>query len=469
MSPPKTPRRYSTVYQIFVDRFEPGGPVPPQPERAAEEGTVRRPFGADPDMPPTGKDLQGGTLAGIAQRLPHVCALADALYLTPVCRAPSNHKYDAADFDAVDEHFGGEPALTSLLAATRTEGLDVFLDAVLNHVGERHPWARDPAYVRYLRGHGWRGHGSLPEVDFAHPPARAELLTLVGRMIARGAAGLRLDCANDLGTVFCGEIAAAIAQAGGRGGAIGELMAWPAPFLQGGALDGVMNYWLRNALETCGVNEAQIPVAQRSLDRLAAAVPLERLLRSWTILSSHDTRRLSDQVGFDEARARLWLAVQFAYPGTPMIYYGEEVGMRGGDDPGCRGAMIWDEARWDLARLAHVQRLVELRRSLPALIEGDYVPLDVPRGILGFARTTGHVSDTIICVANPTGREVKVELPLPIPGFYGALPVVDLLGGPTLESASSWVRVSLPPQGVCWLSPRDEHGSAYRFWKSHPL
>jgi glycosidase len=247
-------------------------------------------------------------------------------------------------------------------------------------------------------------------------------------------------------------------------------MSWPAPFLGGGQLDGVMNYWLRAALRSCALDDAQMPVAQRALDRLAAEVPLPALLRSWTVLSSHDTPRLSDQVGFDEARARLWLAVQFAYPGTPLLYYGEEIGMTGGADPACRGAMVWDETQWQVDRLAFVRALVAHRRTLPALTDGRYVPLDGPSSLLAFARATSRPADTLICVANPGMRAVVAELPLPLPGIYDALPFTDVLGGaPAPNSEAGWLRLALEPNEVRWLMPRDDDPNGYRFWKSASL
>src|SRR5437763_1206394 len=97
----------SLVYQIFVDRFASGRAPPAEPERAREEGLVRRAWHELPEEPPRGRDLFGGDLDGVTERLGHVASLgADAIWLTPIFRAPSNHKYDASTFDAVDEHFG---------------------------------------------------------------------------------------------------------------------------------------------------------------------------------------------------------------------------------------------------------------------------------------------------------------------------------------------------------------------------
>jgi alpha-glucosidase len=130
----------------------------------------------------------GGGLDGIAGRLDHVCALgADAIYLTPIFRAPSNHKYDTADFDAVDEAFGGEAAWERLVAATRARGLGLYLDGVFNHVGDTHAWARER---RFLRGSVWRGYPSLPELDLADEGLRAELFGdggVIARWTRRGA------------------------------------------------------------------------------------------------------------------------------------------------------------------------------------------------------------------------------------------------------------------------------------------
>jgi alpha-glucosidase len=112
------------VYQIFVDRFHAGRVIAPLPERAAAEGLTRREWHSAPEEPPTGRDLFGGDLDGVVAKLDHIAALgADAIYLTPIFRAPSNHKYDTADYLATDEHFGGDEAFERLARATRERGL----------------------------------------------------------------------------------------------------------------------------------------------------------------------------------------------------------------------------------------------------------------------------------------------------------------------------------------------------------
>ena len=229
----------SVIYQVFVDRFARGSTSP----RAG-----LRDWHAPPEEPPRGTDHYGGDLDGLASKLDHLVGLgADAVYLTPIFAAPSNHKYDTTDCERVDASFGGDAAFDRLAAACRARGLGLILDGVFNHVGETHAWTRERRHL--LRSSVWRGYGHLPEVDLAHPEARAHFFGADGglaRWTRRGATGWRLDCANDLGPEACSLAARAARAAGatdGTVGTVGELMAYPAGFTPGGdRLDGVMNY-----------------------------------------------------------------------------------------------------------------------------------------------------------------------------------------------------------------------------------
>jgi alpha-glucosidase len=463
----------SLVYQVFVDRFERGRAQPTEPERAREEGTVRRAWHEAPEEPPNGRDLFGGDLDGVAARLPHVESLgADAIWLTPIFRAPSNHKYDAASFDAVDEHFGGDAAFERLAAAARARGIALYLDGVFNHVGERHPWARRP---ELLSGSVWRGFSSLPELDLANDEVRAQLFGpggVVERWTRRGARGWRLDCANDLGRDVCARIAAAARAAGADAGVIGEVMAWPAGWTgePGAGLDGVMNYWLRSAALELASGTGRAQGVQAALDRLAAEMDPRGLRKSWNVVSSHDTPRLSTALG-SEPRARLALALAFVYPGVPLLYYGEEIAMTGAADPANRAPMIWDERRWDASRLAWVRQLAAIRRREPALDDGRYVSLAQPgHDVIAFARVTDRPHDTLVFVANARSSPVDARLFLPLPDLFDALPLADLLdenvnGRALSKVEAGTLAVSLPAHGCALYKPKDDHASGYRFFK----
>ena len=458
------------VYQVFVDRFRAFGSIPAMPERASAEGTIRRSWDLAPAQPPRGIDLYGGNLDGVRASLPHLRELGvDTLYLTPIFRAPSNHKYDAADYFEVDEQFGGDAAFERLVRDTREHGLGLVLDGVFNHVGERHAWLTErPALFRQTN---WRGHGHLREIDLQHPDAREAIVGPAGvvrHWIDRGATGWRLDCANDLGPEICRLIADAARQAGARDGTIGELMAYPAKSAHHdfGGLDGVMNYWIRSCALELASGQAPAAQIQHVLDRLAGELPLESLLRSWSILSSHDTPRIASVL---EGRARIEqaLALQFAYPGTPMIYYGEEIGMVGGADPANRAGMIWDEARWDRERFSFLKKLCLLRKREPALRLGRYLSMPQPgTDLVVFARVTERPSDTILFVANASAAARRSRIFLPLASLFDALPLRDLVGdAPHHVMEQGCLTVDLPGHGYALLKVADDHASGYRFFK----
>jgi alpha-glucosidase len=407
-----------------------------------------------------------GGLDEIVARIDHVQTLGcDAVYLTPIFRAPSNHKYDTTDFDHVDDAFGGDAAFERLVAATRQRGLGLILDGVFNHVGAGHPWTREQP--RFFKGSVWRGYDHLPELALDHPGVDAALFGgdgVIARWTRRGATGWRLDCANDLGVAVCRRASRAAREAGARDGVIGELMAYPTGWHD--ALDGVMNYWLRQAALTLASGSGSDP-AQHALDRLAHELPRAALNASWSILSSHDTPRLATLLDGDARRVRLALTLAFAYPGVPMIYYGEEIGMLGGADPLNRADMIWDERRWDRERVALVKTLARLKRELPALRDGGYLGLPQPgTGLVAFARLGERPSETVVFVGNGRAEPVRARLFLPVPMLFDALPMRDHLDpsfAPRMEQGC--LDVELPAFGARLLQPVDEHAGGYRFFK----
>jgi alpha-glucosidase len=397
-----------------------------------------------------------GGLDAVADGLGHIQSLgAEAVYLTPIFRAPSPHKYDTADYEAVDEGFGGEGGFERLVAALRERHLGLIIDGVFNHVGDQHLWAREK---RFLRGTVWRGHSSLPELDLGNPELRELLFGpegVIARWTRRGVTGWRLDCANDLGPEVC-----ALAKKAAEGASvIGELMGYPDD--QSG-VDGVMNYWLRSA--ALSLAAGRVAQVQAALDRLVADTKPEFLARSWNLVSSHDTPRLATLLEGDAARIRQALALMIAFPGVPMIYYGEEIGMRGGADPANRAPMIWDQSEWDRQRLELVMKLLRLRREEPALDGGRYVAMPQPgTDVLCFARVTKRPEETLVFVSKHEAGEARLFLPLP--WMHDAVPLSDLLGDQQLQMEAGTLRVQLPAHGVMLLKPRDNHPSGYRFWK----
>ncbi|HEY2746242.1 MAG TPA: alpha-amylase family glycosyl hydrolase [Polyangia bacterium] len=407
-----------------------------------------------------------GDIDGVGAHLAHVAALgADAVYLTPIFAAPSPHMYDTIDYDRIDPAFGGEAAFDRLVAGCRAHGLGLILDGVFNHVGDAHVWRR--AHPDWFTGADWRGYPSLRELDTANPTVRRACADVVARWTARGATGWRLDCANDLGVPFAGELARAARDAGAVDGVIGEVMGYGAGWARDGGLDGVMNYWLRAAALALASSSAPAGTIQRALDRLAAESDAGALQRSWSLVGSHDTARLATALDDDRARIRLALALAFAYPGVPMIYYGDELGLHAAGDPDNRRPLP-PPSTWDQTRRAFVAALCALRKREPALDHGRYVSLAQPGSdLVAFSRGTDAPSETLIFVANATPRPLTRTLFVPLPLMFDALPMHDLLDGSStpVHVASGTLTLTLPPHGCVLLRPRDAHVGGYRFFK----
>ncbi len=137
-------------------------------------------------------------------------------------------------------------------------------------------------------------------------------------------------------------------------------------------------------------------------------LPFEIQLSQLNLLGSHDTARLLTLLEGDTARLSLAVTLLFTYIGVPCVYYGDEVGLLGGD-PDCRRTFPWDEARWNRELLAHYRALIAFRRERRVLQQGLFVPLYAQGDVYAFARLLG--AEVVVVVIN-RGREVGLEFDL---------------------------------------------------------
>jgi len=448
------------VYEIFVDRF------------AGPNGAQLR-FPSDSTSP--WQEHCGGTLDGIASRLDHLRAIgADALYLTPIFPATTNHKYNASTYEYVEPAFGGDAAFDVLARECRRRGMGLILDGVFNHVGTEHSWFLDASspgsdrrsLFKWKNGSGsydcWRGHKSLPGLSLANPALQEALFdgetSVLRHWLRRGATGWRLDCANDLGMQMCARARAAAQMERAPDGITGEMMGYAEEWLNEGCFDGVMNYYFRQSVVSMLTGEVPVKQVAYNFKRMATRFKHAALLRSWNMRASHDTPRLATVIS-DASRRRLAYVLQFTFPGVPMMYYGEEIGMRGGHDPECRGAMEWDHASWDRATLDLIARLSSLRGSKPALRRGEYLPMPQPGspGVLAYARTTGDPRDVVVVLANASDEEYEGRLFLPYSYLFDGLKLVDLLQEQEAAYvAAGSVRLRMMPWSSIVFAPEDQ-------------
>jgi alpha-glucosidase len=418
----------TVFYQIFPDRFRQG-----RPELAPRDGAwlyggkpIRRKAWHEPPGPDGAREFYGGDLWGILEALPYLQDLGvETLYLTPIFQSPSSHRYDTEDYLRVDPHLGGEEALKALYQALETRGMKLVLDGVFNHIGATHPWfqraLKDPSspergmftfhpdgtYARF-----WDVR-QMPKLDYASPLTQERFVfgkEAPIRHWMRLCHGWRLDVAHSIGEGGTNRKNARWLRALARAAkeeredalVFGELSYDTVPTLRAHTLDGAMHYagfahpvmaWLSGR----DVHGLPAPLGAHEVWQVLhdhyAALPLQLRHTMYTLLSSHDIPRALWRLRGDKERFKLAYALLFAFPGSPAIYYGDEIGLSQPNpyevwagDPYCRAPFPWDEAAWDRDLLRFLKRLVHLKKTHPALRQGGLLPLEAPEGVLAFRR-----------------------------------------------------------------------------------
>ncbi len=470
-------RNGAVVYQVFVDRYAP--PADLQAKRALyPPPKVLHPWD---DLPRAGHyvdsahvwsheiDFWGGDLKSLQGRLDYVQGLgADVLYLNPIDLAYTNHKYDTQDYKAVSPEYGTRDDVKALAADLHRRGMKLVLDGVFNHMGRSSPLFRqaeaDPASPyrdwfyfgpQYPGGaRAWAQAQSLPELNLENPAVRAYLWgdpdSVVRGWLRDGIDGWRLDVAFDIGFRFLGELtAAAHAQKPGSL-VLGEIANYPQAWFP--SVDGVLGFTLRHII--LGLAQGRIDTATggRMIARLVRDAGIEPMLKSWIYLGNHDTERLATVLP-DETERRLAQVLQFTLPGSPNLYYGDELGMTGGADPAMRAPMRWDRVRDDNPALTWTKQLIALHRASRALRVGDF-RLAVANRLFAFERRTDRAGESVIVLVNAAAEPVQETVMLTDSKLMDGTRLVDLLGAHApLRIASSMLDVSLPAHGFLVLRP----------------
>lgn len=408
--------RDAVFYQVFPDRFRRGDPA------LDPAGTV--PWASTPDR----EHFHGGDLAGVTAGLAHLEQLGiGGLYLNPIFLAGTNHRYDTWDYRAIDPHLGDVGVLRELVAEAHGRGIRVILDGVFNHCGAGHPafvdWRAKRQQSRYA---GWfsswtpqpdggldyqtcGGADYLPKLDLTNDGARADVLETATYWIEHvGIDGWRLDVPYKVGHDFWLEFRSAVRSVAPDAFLLGEI--WRDAIAWLDVFDSATHYRQRsNILDYCLHDALDGEDFGQEVTELAAA---HAGAADWmmNLVGSHDTARVLTVANGDRERVRCAFSAMFALPGIPLVYYGDEIGLPGGDDPDCRRAMPWDSAEWDHAQLALIGFLSGLRTAHPALRSGSYRSLIARNGLMAFERATPE--DRVLVVLNPRMAQTGVEVPV---------------------------------------------------------
>ncbi len=454
----KTPAWFhgKTMYHIFVDRFAPRGGTRPEGAVYHEDwhGEIEQ-FGAYPGAPVANNEFFGGTLLGVIDKLDYLKKLGvGVIYLSPIFKSPSNHKYDTGDYETVDPQFGGREALDALIAAAKERGIGVMLDGVFNHTGDdsryfdrhgnyggngayRSPTSpyRDWFYFKkYPKKYEcWWDIPILPKLNLGNPAVHDYFVGeggIIDTYTRAGLLGWRLDVADELPNAFLDELRCRVkAATKGAGVVLGEVWENAADkiaygkrrrYFEGAQLDSVMNYPLRRGIISF-VREGDAAALCAALLELWGSYPETVCHSLMNILSTHDTDRILTTLGgvpdngqFTNAELRLMrmskaerkvavarlkiaAALQYTVFGVPSLFYGDEAGLEGYHDPFCRRPYPW--GREDKELLAYYQKLGRIRCENPVLAEGAFAIVKEAPHALAFSRKNekGHIIVAASC------------------------------------------------------------------------
>ena len=496
-----TPAWFScgVVYQIFPDRF--CRLELPDPAGMVGSRTIHENWSDLPDWRPDAQgevrncDFFGGSLQGILSKLDDLANFGvTVLYLNPVFESASNHRYNTADYRAIDPMLGTEEDFRRLCQEAKHRGIRVILDGVFNHTGSQSRYfnadgfysdtgaaqSPDSPYYHWYSFHpwptdydAWWGIRTLPAVQEDAPDYRDFIIrgqdSVVRHWLRAGASGWRLDVADELPDDFIAEIRTAMEETAPDSFLLGEVwedattkIAYSVRrrYLLGQELHGVMNYPFRTALIAYLLG-GDADVFRETLESLRENYPPHAFYSLMNFLSTHDTPRILTVLGADHVpgskeeravfrlsparrqlglkRLRLAALVLFTFPGAPTVYYGDEAGMEGWEDPFNRAGYPWGQEDSELK--SFFSKLAHLRREQPALQTGQLHWRWTAGPLLAFARELdGRLLTTVVNAA-----DTPQTLTLP---WFGDT-ARDLLSGETLSPADNVLPLTLlPHQGL---------------------
>ena len=483
------------TYQIFPDRF--CRLAVPDGHGMVGQRLVHQRWDDTPQWRPDkageirNNDYFGGSLLGIISKLDYLQSLSvSTLYLCPIFEADSNHRYNTADYRRIDPMLGTEEDFRQLCREAHRRGIRVLLDGVFNHTGSNSRYfnaegfypelgaaqSQDSLYFDWYSFHpwptdydAWWGVRTLPAVNEEAPTYRDFIVrsqdSVVRHWLRQGADGWRLDVADELPDDFIAEIRQAMEAEKPDSFLLGEV--WEdgsnkiaysrrRRYLLGSETHGLMNYPFRTAA-LGWLTGGDATDFRETMETIRENYPPAAFYGAMNFLGTHDTPRILTLLGAREtpptqaeraayrlspqelamglARLRLGAMLLFTFPGSPTVYYGDEAGMQGFEDPLNRATYPWGCE--DAALLVLYRRLGQLRRGRTSLQSGSIAYLAAEGGVLAILRQSGAERTLTALNAGDTPAEL-------------ALPWADTVARSALDGQEFFVpdgvlRLTLPP------------------------
>ncbi len=370
------------VYQIFPDRFAGGE-------------TVNEKLWYDSPLK-NWRAMYGGNLRGIINKLEYLKDLgADIVYMTPIFLSGSNHKYDTTDYFTIDPGFGTKEDLKELVERAHGLGMYVILDGVFNHTaldffafkdlkekGEISPY-KDWYYPKSFPLKSQFGKkpnylcfgyfGGMPKLNTSNREVQNYIYDVVTYWMKEcNIDGWRLDVGDEISHSFWKWFRRKVKAFKEDAFIVGENWFYAPAYLQGDEWDSIMNYHFRDAvLGFVGDGTLTATEFAGRMGYMRGTIHPETYDVLWNLIDCHDTPRFMHIVKGSKKKQLLAASIQILSHGCPMIYYGDEVGMTGGNDPDCRRGMLWKDELQDKSIFAYYKKLLALRKSEPCIVNGE--------------------------------------------------------------------------------------------------
>ena len=440
----------------------------------------------------------GGNLEGIIKKLTYLKELGvGVIYLNPIFEASSSHKYDTGDYLKIDPMFGTNEIFHLLCKKAGKLGIRIILDGVFSHTGSdsiyfnrdgNYPgigayqspqspyyhWFRFMDYPDVYES--WWGIGTLPNVDELNPSYQEFILdgenSVLKQWMKLGASGWRLDVADELPDIFIKKLRAVMKKVDPTSVLIGEV--WEdasnkisygqkRSFLWGDELDTVMNYPFRSILLDFILGKTDARFTHQQFMSLYENYPAPSFYNCMNLIGSHDVPRILTLLGegkpeeeLSEAareitvltpaqrelavrRLRLTALLQMTFPGVPCIYYGDEAGMEGYNDPFNRGPYPW--GREDKELQEWYRELISLRNKHKGLRKGEWHGLYADGDIYGFLRKY-QTELAAVFVNRSKTNEARVAVDL---GKWSAKEWLDEFDNTKIQADKGVIQLNLPP------------------------
>jgi cyclomaltodextrinase len=458
----------AVFYQIFPDRFANG-------DKGNDPVNVQH-WGS----PPSTWGFQGGDFQGIIQHFDYLVDLGvNALYLNPIFLASSTHRYNTIDYFKIDPKLGDLKIFQKFLDLAHRHDFHVIIDGAFNHCGrgffafndilenqEHSPYLNwfhitnfpvDAYSLGDARDYlAWWNIKSLPKFNTNNPEVRQYLLEVARYWIEQGVDGWRLDVPNEIDDdTFWAQFRSVVKAANPEAYLVGEIWTADRRWVGEEHFDGLMNYPVRDAiLRLLQMGTLDIPHFKSKLDYLLQLYPVENQNAMYVPLGSHDTERLLTVVEGNLEKAKLAFLFQFAFPGVPAIYYGDEIGLLGGKDPECRAAFPWDERKWNHTLHCWVEKLVSLRKGNPVFNKGmlEWVCSSTTTGCLAFLRK--DQSERVLVLMNPSPHTFQIKLSLNEIGWGNDIRPCSLMNGVEYSITQDILSITLNPWNGDWVKCR---------------